>query len=170
MPEPLGVHHVTILVTDLERPRKLYGDLPGPREPTDMPEFGKPLIWYQVGTTQIHLLPKEYVPVTRFNHLTHLAWNRHVALGIEDFSEIRDRLEKAGIDYCENPNASLGMKQLFFQDPDGNGLEFMIPASFEEAMRKMMEKEAQPSGPIPIAGSSEKGESRAFDHFQTFFE
>jgi len=160
MPEPMGVHHVTILVTDLERARKFYGDLLGLREKTDIPEFGKPLIWYQVGTTQIHLLPKEYVPVIRFNHLTHLAWNRHVALGIEDFSEIRDRLEKAGIDYCENPNAGLGMKQLFFQDPDGNGLEFMIPASFEEAMRKMMEKEAQPSGPIPMAGSSEKGESR----------
>ena len=139
MPEPLGVHHITILVTDLERSRKFYGDLLGLREKEDMPDFGTPLIWYQVGATQIHLLPKEYVPVTQFSHLSNLAWNRHVALGIEDFSEIRDRLEKAGVQYCENPNERLGMKQLFFQDPDGNGLEFMVPASFEEATRRMKE-------------------------------
>jgi catechol 2,3-dioxygenase-like lactoylglutathione lyase family enzyme len=140
MPEPLGVHHVTILVTDLERSRRFYGEVLGLQEEEDMPDFGKPLIWYRVGATQVHLLPKEYVPVNQFHDLSNLAWNRHVALGIEDFSEIRDRLQQAGVSYCESPNANLGMKQLFFQDPDGNGLEFMVPASFEEAARRLRKR------------------------------
>ena len=140
MPEPLGVHHVTILVTNLERSQEFYGGLLGLQEKKDMPDFGKPLIWYQVGPTQIHLLPKEYVSVHQYQDLSGMAWNRHVAIGIEDFSEIRQRLEDEDLPYCENPNAALGMRQLFFQDPDGNGVEFMVPASFEEATQRMLKK------------------------------
>ncbi|MFQ5691551.1 MAG: VOC family protein [Nitrospinota bacterium] len=144
MPEPTGVHHVTLLVTDLERSRRFYEDLLGLEEEEDMPDFGSPLIWYRVGATQVHLLPKEYVPVNRYHDLASLAWNRHVAIGVEDFSEVRERLKEAGVPYCENPNAHLGLKQLFFQDPDGNGLELMVPASFEAAARKAREKAAKP--------------------------
>ncbi|MFQ5912025.1 MAG: VOC family protein [Nitrospinota bacterium] len=143
MPEHLGVHHVTLLVTDLERARRFYGRVLGLAQEENIPNFGAPLMWYRVGTTQIHLLPKEYVPVNHYQNLSSLAWNRHVAIGVEDFSEVRDRLQEAGVPYCENPNAHLGLKQLFFQDPDGNGLEFMVPATFEEAARKARETAAR---------------------------
>ncbi len=143
MPEPLGVHHVTILVTDLERSRKFYGEVLGLREVEDMPDFGVPLIWYRVGKTQVHLLPKEYVSTNHYLDLSSLAWNRHVAIGIEDYSQVRDRLRDAGVTFCEDPNAHLGLKQLFFQDPDGNGLEFMVPDSFEAAARRVREKAAK---------------------------
>lgn len=130
-----GVHHVTLLVTDLERSRQFYGGLLGLPEVKEMPAFGVPLLWYQVGPTQIHLLPKDTVLSPRFKNLKDLAWNRHIAMGVEDFTEYRRRLEEAGVPYSENPNAHLGLKQLFFQDPDGNGLEFMVPATFEAAAR-----------------------------------
>ena len=140
MPKPIGIHHITILVTNLERSRKFYGEVLGLQEKQDMPDFGRPLIWYQVGPTQIHILPKESVAVNQYDDLSSLAWNRHVAIGIEDFSEIKQRLDDENLPYCENPNSALGLRQLFFQDPDGNGLEFMVPDSFDEAARLMREK------------------------------
>ena len=140
MPKPIGIHHITILVTNLERSRKFYGEVLGLQEKQDMPDFGRPLIWYQVGPTQVHILPKESVAVNQSDDLSSLAWNRHVAIGIEDFSEIKQRLDDENLPYCENPNSALGLRQLFFQDPDGNGLEFMVPDSFDEAARLMREK------------------------------
>lgn len=140
MPKPIGIHHITILVTNLERSRKFYGEVLGLQEKQDMPDFGRPLIWYQVGPTQVHILPKESVAVNQYGDLSSLAWNRHVAIGIEDFSEIKQRLDDGNLPYCENPNSALGLRQLFFQDPDGNGLEFMVPDSFDEAARLMREK------------------------------
>lgn len=140
MPKPIGIHHITIPVTSLERSRKFYGEVLGLQEKQDMPDFGRPLIWYQVGPTQIHILPKESVAVNQYDDLSSLAWNRHVAIGIEDFSEIKQRLDDENLPYCENPNSALGLRQLFFQDPDGNGLEFMVPDSFDEAARLMREK------------------------------
>ena len=140
MPEPIGIHHITILVTNLERSRIFYGEVLGLKEKQDMPDFGRPLVWYQVGPTQIHILPKEYVSVNQYHDLSGLAWNRHVAIGIEDFSEIKQRLDDANLPYCENPNSTLGLRQLFFQDPDGNGIEFMVPDSFDKATKLMQEK------------------------------
>lgn len=130
-----GVHHVTLLVTDLERSRQFYGGVLGLPEVKDMPRFGSPLLWYQVGATQLHLLPKDMVLSAHFKDLKDLAWNRHIAIGVDDFTEYQKRLEEAGVPYSRDPNARLGLKQLFFQDPDGNGLEFMLPATFEAAAR-----------------------------------
>ena len=60
----------------------------------------------------------------------------NISMAVEDYEPYRRRLEEHGVPYCQDPNSAIGLKQLFCQDPDGNGLEFMIPESFDEATQR----------------------------------
>ncbi|HWU83277.1 MAG TPA: hypothetical protein VN063_07285, partial [Methylophilaceae bacterium] len=53
----------------------------------------------------------------------------HVAFTCTDFAQTRARLERMGIAYGQREVAATGIRQLFFKDPAGNGIEFNFAAS-----------------------------------------
>ena len=53
----------------------------------------------------------------------------HVAFTCTDFTGTLARLERHGIAYGQREVAATGIRQLFFKDPAGNGIEFNFAAS-----------------------------------------
>src|SRR5262249_10895811 len=54
--EPLGVHHVSVNVTDVEAALRFYVDELGFEPRTDRPDFGFGGAWLDVGGQQVHLI------------------------------------------------------------------------------------------------------------------
>jgi glyoxylase I family protein len=136
-----GLLHATFLVSDLERSRAFYEDVLGLPIDASRPDLGFPGAWYEVGTgQQIHLmhLPNPEAGLERplhpqgvrrdckglkpQQHTQHGGRDRHVALAVDDITELRRRLEQAGISYTLSKS---GRRALFCRDPDGNALEFI---------------------------------------------
>ncbi len=108
-------NHVGIVVRELEKCRRFYGEVLG-LVTIDRPPFDFPGHWYQVGkSTQLHLMVyAETIPRTM----------RHVALEVEDFAAARQALEANGIAFVEGPGKRVdGSDYLFCRDPDGNLVE-----------------------------------------------
>ena len=118
-----GVHHVSLVVGDIQRAREFYGDLVRLPE-ISRPDFGVPGAWFQAGPVQLHLIepPPEADagrPPREFS-----VFAAHVAFEIEDADAVAKDLAAAGYDVrgVGSPGG-----QLFVRDPDGNLVEFIAP-------------------------------------------
>ncbi len=78
-------------------------------------------VWYDLGEQQIHLLVVPN-PDALAIRPAHGGRDRHTALTVNDFDELKSRLEKAGIPFTLSQS---GRRALFCRDPDGNAFEFM---------------------------------------------
>ena len=109
--------HTAILVSDVEKSAQFYQNVLG------LTKIERPLkyagVWYQVGDYQIHLIVHPELENTLKNS-EKLGRNPHIALGIDNIDEIKERLERLG--YPIQLSAS-GRAALFTQDPDGNVIE-----------------------------------------------
>jgi catechol 2,3-dioxygenase-like lactoylglutathione lyase family enzyme len=129
MPELL-LHHVSLVVTNLERSLAFYRDVIGlpqiPRPPIPVPG-----IWLGCGDRQIHLIL--YTPGTfRSDPKIDIA-DAHFAFRTDDFDGYVDKLKAHGFspDAAErdpkrlflNLNSAAGFKQLYVLDPDRNIVE-----------------------------------------------
>ncbi len=129
MAEPIRVKiidHVTIVVKDLASSRRFYVDVLGMTE-VPRPGFAFPGLWFQAGTTQIHLIGEHsesgpahvYVPDE-----CSLSRTRHFAFEVEDALAARDRLLELGIEIVAGPkHRPDGPIQLYIFDPDRNLVE-----------------------------------------------
>ena len=123
MPEPLiytGLHHVSVLVTDLERARNFYLEVLGLEEDTSRPDMSFPGLWLKAGHQQIHLLALDSAATGTAAESP--GRDAHFALAVSDVSHIENRLRERSIPY--NMSQS-GRRALFCRDPDGNGIEFI---------------------------------------------
>ena len=120
-----GLHHVSLLVNDLEKSVDFYCRLLGLETDPERPEMSMPGVWLQLGAQQIHLLA-----LGRHSSDTiepHPGRDAHVALRVDDLDALVARLSGQGVEY--NMSRS-GRRALFCRDPDGNGLEFVeVPVS-----------------------------------------
>lgn len=91
--------------------------------------------WFQIGAVcQLHLISgAKDLPSFHINH--------HLAFSTDAFDDFVARLENAGVRYSDavgNPNVTQvrpdGIRQVFFQDPDGYWLE-VNDISVEPAFR-----------------------------------
>lgn len=117
-----AILHATFLTSDLERSRKFYEQLLGLKVNPQRPEMGYRGVWYDVAEgQQIHLmmLPD---PEHGLQRPAHGGRDRHVALAVSGLSELKLRLDQAGIPYTVS---SSGRNALFCRDPDNNALEFI---------------------------------------------
>ncbi len=115
-----AMHHVSLLVTDLEAARVFYRDLLGLEIDTSRPPIGFDGLWLQVGEQQIHLLSLgQRVQGTA---AAHPGRDAHFAMSVTDLDRIRQRLQRAGIEYTLSRS---GRRALFCRDPDGNGIELI---------------------------------------------
>ncbi len=123
MPESLylGIHHVSLLVDDLQRALDFYCAVLD-METADRPELVFDGAWLDVGGgQQIHLLVLPN-PCAGARRPEHGGRDQHAAFRVADIDVLTDRLECAGIAYTRSRS---GRQALFCRDPDGNALEFI---------------------------------------------
>lgn len=117
-----ALHHVTVLVLDLERACAFYQGLLGLEPDLARPDLGFPGVWYDLGAgQQLHLmqLPNPEQGLLRPEHGGR---DRHFALAVSDLAGLQARLDGAGIRYTRSRS---GRAALFCRDPDDNALEFI---------------------------------------------
>ncbi|MFC7322948.1 VOC family protein [Halobacillus campisalis] len=118
-----GIHHVSLLVSDIKRAKTFYGDVLGFQESEERPDFGFPGAWYQVGSTQIHLIVHEGGNTLRGT--TEIdSRDGHFAVRAEDIEAVIDNLKKHNVEFVDKPDNKTEWHQVFISDPDGNLIEF----------------------------------------------
>lgn len=124
-----AIDHVTLVVADLDRSRQFFAGILGMQE-VPRPDFGFPGLWFQAGTTQIHLnvasdeagapgLTYDAGSITRA---------LHIAFQVEDATSAAVSLQAKGIEIIAGPrNRPDGAVQLYIMDPDGHQIEITSP-------------------------------------------
>jgi glyoxylase I family protein len=110
-----GIHHVSILVTDMERAAAFYRDSLGLPEVVRPSNFVTPVRWFELGQQQVHLIPSERPDSES---------PRHFAVHVEDCDAARETLAARGVPIQETVPIA-GAKRFFITDPDGNHLEII---------------------------------------------
>jgi catechol 2,3-dioxygenase-like lactoylglutathione lyase family enzyme len=110
-----GIHHVSIVVTDLDRSRRFYTQVLGLREIPRPVTFDFVVVWYDLGAQHLHLVPRETADVRS---------PRHFALQVEDAAAAREHFAQFGVPTRETTPIP-GCDRFFVEDPDGNLVEIM---------------------------------------------
>jgi len=115
------LHHVSLIVADTARALAFYRDLLGLAVVPERPDLGYPGAWLQLGQAQIHLLELPN-PDPLENRPAHGGRDRHVALEVDDFESLKQRLEAHRVAYTLSRS---GRRALFCRDPDRNAVEII---------------------------------------------
>ena len=116
-----GIHHASVLVTDLERARGFYEGILGLSVNPSRPGKSFDGLWYDVGTEQIHLIVANEHDLADETPL-YPGIRRHVALRVDNLSTLEAKLKAAGLPVF--PSSS-GRPVLFCRDFDGNAFELI---------------------------------------------
>lgn len=115
---PLGVHHVSINVTDTDEAVAFYTDVLGLRVRDDRPDFGVGGAWLDLGEQQLHLIE---VPVPDDR-------GQHFAVQVDDLDATVAELRAKDVAVGDPSPVGTG-RQAFLHDPSGNLIELHEPAS-----------------------------------------
>lgn len=110
-----GMHHVSILVSDMERAVAWYTEKLGLKEVKRPSNFVTPVRWFELGDEQIHLIPSDEPDFVS---------PRHFAIHVDDCDAARETLTARGVEIRETVPIA-GAKRFFIADPDGNNLEII---------------------------------------------
>jgi len=114
-----GIHHHSVIISNLDRSRHFYVEILGLEQDMTRPEMSFDGLWFKVGEQSIHCLClKNPDPVQ--GRPEHGGRDRHVCLKGTDINALIERLEQYYIDYTRSKS---GRKAIFFRDPDGNAIE-----------------------------------------------
>ncbi len=108
-----GIHHVSILVSDMERAVAWYRDTLGLKEVPRPSNFTNPVRWFELGEDQVHLMPAREPDTIS---------PRHFALHVSDCREAREHFRRRGVAVRETDPIA-GADRFFITDPDGNNIE-----------------------------------------------
>jgi len=110
--QPVGVHHVSINVSDAARSLPFYTEVLGARVREDRPDFAIGGAWLDMGSTQVHLIEASVPP----------AQGQHFAVLVDDLDVVVDELRAKGLEVAD-PSVVGPDRQTFVHDPDGNAIE-----------------------------------------------
>lgn len=110
--QPLGVHHVSINVSDPEASIDFYTRVLGGTVRDDRPDFGIGGAWIDLGAAQVHLIETSVPPNL----------GQHFAIRYADLDAVVAELRAQGIE-IDDPSPVGRGRQTFLRDPDGNGVE-----------------------------------------------
>lgn len=116
-----SIHHVSFIVSDLNKARAFYCDVLGMQVDQSRPKMKFDGVWLIINQhQQIHLLLVDNPdPLQRPEHGGR---DRHVAFNVNDLDVVKKHLDLNNITYTLSKS---GRKALFCRDPDGNTLELM---------------------------------------------
>ena len=121
--------HVVVKVTNRERAEQFYGDMLGLQRCARLDKDGFKMSFFTLGNHHDFAVmevsgdgsgPSETAP-----GLHHVAFN--IGTSLDELREAKTKLDAAGI--STTPIDHEVTKSLYFQDPDGNGIELYIDAS-----------------------------------------
>lgn len=116
--QPVGVHHVSINVEDVDAALDFYTGVLGLTVRPDRPDFGFPGAWLDAGGQQLHLIGGK----------TPAAVGQHFAIQVEDLAATIAELRERGVTVSDaSPVAS--SLQAFLNDPSGNQVELHQPGA-----------------------------------------
>jgi catechol 2,3-dioxygenase-like lactoylglutathione lyase family enzyme len=131
--------HVLVLTEDIEATRDFYRDALG-LEVGDRPPLEFPGYWlYAKGVPCVHVADR--TAYTAHSQSTGIPASLpggtgaldHLAFSGDDHDEAVARLERSGVEAKRNTVPGIGMRQLFFEDPNGVKIEInVMPAEGEE--------------------------------------
>jgi glyoxylase I family protein len=107
--------HCSVLITNVARSRKFYGEILGLKEINRPKTFDFVVVWYDLGDHHIHLLLKDEPDTIS---------PRHFALRVADAKSARDHFRSHGIETKETTMIP-GADRFFVTDPDGNRIEII---------------------------------------------
>ncbi|WP_421120504.1 VOC family protein [Aquihabitans daechungensis] len=110
--QPLGIHHVSINVTDVDAALAFYTGRLGLTVREDRPDFGFGGAWLDAGGQQIHLIG---APAPE-------NLGQHLALQVADLDATVAELRNEGIEVTDPSPVGPG-RQSFLVDPSGNAVE-----------------------------------------------
>ncbi|SFK79841.1 Catechol 2,3-dioxygenase [Paenibacillus sp. 1_12] len=116
-----GIHHVSLVVRDLERSKAFYTEILGLKE-MDRPPFDFEGAWFAIagGSQQLHLIVHEGQTLRDGNIDSR---DGHFALRVSSYEHTRKWLEEKGIHCDLRPHAKAGFPQIYVLDPDCNIIE-----------------------------------------------
>ncbi len=117
----LRINHVSVNATDLQESVDFYVELLG-AEPLTTPNFGLPVQWLALGTTQLHLFERDLEPTS----------HHHFGITVDDLEPVFRVAEKRGaFDDIAFKNRLVELPgdvvQLYVRDPAGNLVEIDSP-------------------------------------------
>jgi len=115
--KPLGVHHVSINVADVDAALAFYVDVLGLAVRGDRPAFDFGGAWLDAGGQQVHLI--ESAPPDGLG--------QHFALWVEGLDDVVAELRERGL-RVSDPKPVGPSRQAFVTDPSGNLVELHEPA------------------------------------------
>lgn len=110
--KPLGVHHVSINVEDVDAALGFYVGLLGLTQRYDRPDFGFPGAWLDAGGQQVHLIGAAAPP----------AKGQHFAIRVDDLAAVVAELRARGVQVSDVMTVGASI-QAFVSDPSGNQVE-----------------------------------------------
>lgn len=114
--QPLGVHHVSINVSDTAQAVDFYTGVLGLTERDDRPDFGFGGAWLDLAGQQVHLIE---VPVPD-------DMGQHFAIEVADLGAAVADVRAAGVEVSD-PSPVGSSLQAFLHDPSGNRIELHQP-------------------------------------------
>lgn len=115
----MQLHHVAIIVSDLDRASLFYERILG-LEVDVRPDLGFPGLFYSLGNgQQLHLMQIDN-PYKDCEQPVHGGRDHHFALATTELESLMIRLDAQSIIYTRSRS---GRSAIFFRDPDGNAIE-----------------------------------------------
>ena len=125
MIEVIGLHHISINVTDLLRAKHFYGEVLGLEE-IARPGFDFAGAWYRLGSSQLHLIVHDGARTLRHTQDVD-SRDGHFALRVSGWTESLAHLRQLGVRAVEKFENRTDWAQVFITDPDGNIIELNSP-------------------------------------------
>ncbi len=141
---PIGkLDHYSIRTLDIEASRRFYTEVMG-FEVGFRPQFNFPGLWLYNGTRYpesygvVHIVGvdpnnpeglKEYLGDRDLSTLNGTGTVDHMAFAATGLAEMRQRLQRLDIAHRERTVPSLGLHQVFFEDPSQVTIELNYPAA-----------------------------------------
>ncbi|MGY2063263.1 VOC family protein, partial [Nocardia gipuzkoensis] len=108
----VALHHVAIIVSDVDKALQFYCGTLGLTQRTDRPDLG-PGAWLDIGDRQLHLMQATVPPDN----------GQHLALLVDQLDTAVTSLRAQGLDVSDPVSMAPGHLQSMLHDPDGNLVE-----------------------------------------------